>query len=787
MNLNFTKMMPLTKVSKITSLEKVKKNYQNNIELNQNSEDQPYIIQNDLDLYNISDDIFINYELAPDEYEKTSDGLLHLTKNTPQRQKFKSNVNIMNKNFVTLRNNINKLYNKYQQEKDKKISYKFFNIFKPKRKKVKLEELKKLDSYINNILKLRPLGDKEYITKSSYMPEISDLAIISYLREANKIINNIMNSSLNKKSFLGTYINNLSESIKKFDLDDFEIKSKENYHYKVKRFIQKIALVAKNYSINSNYIQKKYKNMNNNTMNIYYKDGNIRKKYLSVNDYLEQLLKNYIRMQNAKQSLSFSVKLLYKKFDVAKRKYPLFIERSDLDLSEKEIREDDINDPKITIIKNNKNEILSKIKVSPQIFEKLFPINDTKTMSPIQWVENCYLVNSFNEYMKNDDARINLYKCFNECEDNLGNKFIEVKYPNLDIPLKYYFNNDNKFTYEYNCCPDSLDGVLGHMMLEEVYAVNRISTRLEYMIRNCDSLPLNIKKLLLKHKTNIEKRLVDTSKEFNNRLPFNKSFLVELYFKLFISKNRLSILKELKDNYEIYKVLNYDNKECNKEIKKNLKLLRSSGYISNIDYKNFLKKSNINEAYKNVYFYYDIMEEIDQKKFNKKTNEEKQKYYEKKLHNHLQSYNLNLLKENDINYEEDEVDYNDYKLKYKAKLNYLFQSRIMGFETLNSGNIRECNYAMNLSTSDYKSDNIFYSNHIDALCIVDSGYNFFDNLEGCLVSQHVHSINGWNKYGAIITEPNTSNQEEIILFDKYKDIFNKPNRYFYINACEQKN
>ena len=125
------------------------------------------------------------------------------------------------------------------------------------------------------------------------MPEISDLAIISYLREANKIINNFMNSSLNKKSFLGTYINNLSESIKKFDLDDFEIKSKENYHYKVKRFIQKIALVAKNYSINSNYIQKKYKNMNNNTMNIYYKDGNIRKKYLSVNDYLEQLLKNF--------------------------------------------------------------------------------------------------------------------------------------------------------------------------------------------------------------------------------------------------------------------------------------------------------------------------------------------------------------------------------------------------------------------------------------------------------------------------------------------------------------
>lgn len=60
-------------------------------------------------------------------------------------------------------------------------------------------------------------------------------------------------------------------------------------------------------------------------------------------------------------------------------------------------------------------------------------------------------------------------------------------------------------------------------------------------------------------------------------------------------------------------------------------------------------------------------------------------------------------------------------------------------------------------------------------------YNF-DNVqpEGGLMSRHAQSIIGIQKYGLRVQEPNSSNRDQIVLFDYYPKLFNSERKEFMV-------
>ncbi len=63
----------------------------------------------------------------------------------------------------------------------------------------------------------------------------------------------------------------------------------------------------------------------------------------------------------------------------------------------------------------------------------------------------------------------------------------------------------------------------------------------------------------------------------------------------------------------------------------------------------------------------------------------------------------------------------------------------------------------------------------------DMSYNF-DNVqpEGGLMSHHTQSVIGIQKYGLRVQEPNSSNRDQIVLFDYYPKLFNSERKEFMV-------
>ena len=52
--------------------------------------------------------------------------------------------------------------------------------------------------------------------------------------------------------------------------------------------------------------------------------------------------------------------------------------------------------------------------------------------------------------------------------------------------------------------------------------------------------------------------------------------------------------------------------------------------------------------------------------------------------------------------------------------------------------------------------------------------------EGGLISRHAQSIIGIQKYGLLVQEPNSSNRDQIVLFDYYPKLFNSERKEFIV-------
>ena len=65
--------------------------------------------------------------------------------------------------------------------------------------------------------------------------------------------------------------------------------------------------------------------------------------------------------------------------------------------------------------------------------------------------------------------------------------------------------------------------------------------------------------------------------------------------------------------------------------------------------------------------------------------------------------------------------------------------------------------------------------------LISQNYHF-DNIqpEGGLISKHSQSIIGIEKYGLRVQEPNSSNKDQIVLFDYYPELFNSEKTEFCV-------
>lgn len=388
------------------------------------------------------------------------------------------------------------------------------------------------------------------------------------------------------------------------------------------------------------------------------------------------------------------------------------------------------NDSKYTtgIVKNGKQ--IGKTYISPKSLDFLFA-----NCFPTQNIGDCYLVNVFNQIMHNDKQRIKLYNCFQEVQLKDGNEYIKVKFPQLKFHLLYKITSDYSWI-KHN--KGSLWGTEGFRMLEEVYCVNRIIERLDKMEKS-DLFPNDIKQLVKKYKSTIKEHLFDTSSSLDERI------------------KKLSY-----NNKEIAKVFEYTYKKI-VDMKYNyLEQLHNKNFISDYDYKNYKQNIDSIELNKVILYLTPFLEKENSELLNFKNKTEKENYYK----NYVKSIKCT-----------DVVPYNDTFYKLDNLI-------INGFKTLEGGKIGEVAKAFGykIKTKFVKRLN---QKEYPEISLLDDNYHFSNvQPEGGLVSHHAQSIIGMQKYGLRLQEPNTSDHEQIVIFDYYPKLFNDDKKeQFQVIEC----
>lgn len=688
---------------------------------------------------------FINYPndedivtLSNNEIHQDKDGLWHLTKHKDKnRIKFRKNIDYINKKYSKFKTKFETCFEKTKNIFETEIKsfneskYNKFLFYITSNMNSKINYYCCLSELYQSINKL--LNINSNFSKSSYMPSTSEQFIGDEILRIKNSLNKLQNNKYltKRKSELKNILNELSLIVDDLNLKEFNEKIKFNKEYKLNKINKKIALAHLNKE-NPNYIKLKYKNKNL-TDNMYYynKEGNMRVAYESAEDEINQLEQNRYRIEmNDYPRISIRP-------NSSKEKYQKINGNSKYNTS---------------IIKDSRQ--INKIFVSPDNLRILFP-----TCFPTQTVGDCYLVNVFNQMLLNDKDRMRLYNCFQEINKKDG-KYIKVKFPNLKYHLSYksdlndttkeskiksflnskggilkelsvylFPNYDSLIKYNYG----SLNGSPGFIMLEEVYCVNRILDRLEATEKS-DLIPNDIKQLVKKYKSSIKKNLFDTTISLDDRI------------------------EKLSKNKEISTVLEYTFKKINEMKYQYIEQLHDKNFISDNDYNQF--KEGV-EPYKFVdiiLFLTPFLEKNDSElpKFNNKT--EKENYYK----NYISSIRFG-----------DDVPFND-------TFNKLLNLSINGFKTIEAGYEGEVAKAFGYKIKT-KFVNRLTQKEYPEIMLNDMSYNF-DNVqpEGGLMSHHAQSIIGIQKYGLRVQEPNSSNRDQIVLFDYYPKLFNSERKEFMV-------
>ena len=676
--------------------------------------------------------------LSNNEIYQDKNGLWHLTKHKDKnRIQFRKNIDYINKKYLKFKTKFETCFDRVKNifeaelksvNESKYNKFLFYINFNIKSKIIYYYCLSELYQSINKLLNIN-----SNFSKSSYMPSISEQLIGDEILNIKNLLKELQNNKYltKRKPEINNSLNELSLIIDNLNLKEFSERVKFNKKYKLNKIDKKIALANLNKG-NPNYIKLKYKNKNL-IDDMYYqnKEGALRVAYESAEDEINQLEQNKFRIE-----MNCCPKI-YIAPNSSKEKYQKINENSKYNTS---------------VIKDNKQ--IDKVFISPENLRILF-----STDFPVQNVGDCYLVNVFNQMLLNDKGRIKLYKCFKEVKTKDG-KYIKVKYPNLKYYLSYkinpnditkengiksflsskggilqelsnylFPNNDSLIKYNYG----SLIGSTGFLMLEEVYCVNRIIDRLEATEKS-DLIPNDIKKLVKKYKLTIKKDLFDTTLSLDERI------------------------KKLSKNKEIATVLEYTSKKIEELGTQYLEQLHDKNFISDKDYNQFKEGIDPYKVFDIILYLTPFLEKNDSElpKFNNKT--EKENYYK----DYVSSIRVG-----------DDVVFNHTFRK-------LLNLRINGFNTIEAGYQGEVARAFGYKTKT-KFVNRLTQKEYPEIALNGMNYNF-DNIqpEGGLISRHAQSIIGIQKYGLRVQEPNSSNTDQIALFDYYPKLFNSEKKEFRV-------
>ena len=617
--------------------------------------------------------------LSLEEIHKGDDRLWHLTKSKDKnRAQFRKNVNYMTKKFLNFRNKIETQFRIINDNIEKDLNKKscYFNCF--------------LFKLINQLLNIN-----SNFSKSSYMPSISEQYIVDKIQTITETLAELRNGKyLDDKPDLRKNYNDLSAIIDEFNLSEFEKMAEFNVQYKLNKIDKKIALINLNKN-NPNYIKLKYANKNVIDHTYYYnKKGNLRIKYESAEDEINQLRQNQYRIENNR---------------FQRTRIPSFF------TNEKHLKFDNTRYGTL-IVKNGKK--IGKTFVSPKTLNKLFNGD-----FPIQTIGDCYVVNVLNQMLLNDKSRIKLYNCFQEVRSKDGSKYIKVKFPQLKYYLLYkVYSNEPLFKNNSG----SLKGSSGFKMLEEVYCVNRIIERLDRMEKS-DLIPNEIKQLVKLHKSTITKQLFSTSLSLDDR-----------------------IQKLVNSNKEISMVLSYTNKKIKEMNSQYLEQLHDKNFISDNDYTKFKEGVGLNKLADIIIFLTPFLEKNDSElpKFKNKT--EKEEYYK----NYVSS-----IRSTDF-------------IPYNQLLLALFDLEINGLHSVEGGQPGEVAKAFGYTTEIKIMNRLTQKKYSEIMLNALNHDPSYVQPEGGFISHHAQSVIGTQKYGLYAQEPNSSNIEQVVLFDYYPRLFN---------------
>ncbi len=747
---------------------------------------------------------------------KTASGLSHLNKNDPDRLTFKKNVEYMNSLLAKFKENISTgsvIYDKVlslPEISDSSympdiIPFEFCELMKLAKDELKFiddpqEDTKNSD--IEDNLLLAPFMNNQ---EADFLGEPTTLPS---LEEDNLLLAPFMNNQeadfLGEPTTLSSLENNdVKNFIKDFDIAELEKIVNFNEAYKNKRTAAKIELIKRNQAIftSEGYIQKKYEEKLNDKSyefmenDFYVKDREdkakklkVRKKYESGQDQINQLEQNQLITEEGKKYNNIEKNNTWKKI-----KYTyLDIDMNDV-ISEIDLLYQDVLSRGMILagleseesLQNKNLEDLIKIFDNKKLFEDRGPYNNREDR-----------IFALIDYMLENEMK-NV-----EFEDMWNNYSSEENLIKNSIILNLISCND-KFAQEdlANKTIDELKDILD-FEISKVASLNERADRQTDITKRTNSPGLERKDLdLSKLETRSEdedgKAIIEVTGKGKAKLDISSKTLETLF--PYYDKKTMSPIQQTGDCYlvncfvqfmkdpekrvDMYK---YFEEKINEKGEKILTAKYPGGNVS-LTYKvddegqiiNFRPSENALDGSKGFQILEELIawERIEKAlKFNfafplDGTYEDDETYED-----YLKRYGINQLKQ-------------DTRMSVDDKLKEIYD---MGIRRLNSKKDEEemlrseFSYFVDSGTLEMVAKLLQYdlvqvTDKLEAEDVgIDNSYSgVYDHSDGKgrLWLNHAQSIVGSNHYGVKIQEPNSSNREGFVEYDKI--LFEALYRYNY--------